>query len=152
MDKQSIRSLVDIYIQSYVDEHRISAVDSTWFLWGRRRTLVDAGKKCYYMYGVLRWRTHNPFFGRHVYEVLIRGRDKQSNLKIPKPQTVRNFQNDIVLNSIFFSALSRNILIRNYCVAPFPYGHAVSVSNRACVRQRPIFHAAPKNDRMSRKV
>jgi hypothetical protein len=29
MDKQSIRSLVDIYIQSYVDEHRISAVDST---------------------------------------------------------------------------------------------------------------------------
>jgi len=28
MDMQSIRSLVDIYIQFYVDEHKINAVDS----------------------------------------------------------------------------------------------------------------------------
>ena len=28
MDKQRIRSLVDIYFQLYVDEHRINAVES----------------------------------------------------------------------------------------------------------------------------
>ena len=43
----------------------------------------------------------NPFFGRHVYKVLIRGREKHSNLKFPKLQTVRNFQTDIVLTSTF---------------------------------------------------
>jgi hypothetical protein len=63
------------------------------------------------VYGILRQRIYNPFFGRHVYEVLIRGREKQSNLKLPNLQTVRKFQTDIVSNSIFFIALRWKILM-----------------------------------------